>query len=306
MNKDYMESVRLLLDAAPLVFGQGLFALKGGTAINLFISDLPRLSVDLDLVYQNHKDDRITALREIGTAFQNVERDLARLEIRCERRGVQEEETKLFLERGGVRVKVEVNHVFRGTLLEPNSLRLVPDAQDLFFTDLELPVLVRDELYASKLVAAMDRQHSRDIFDVHILWSEGGITPSMLNCFVAYLAGHNRPIHEVLYATKRDLKSSFSNEFSGMTREPVRLEQLEAMQSELLATLPRLLTGAHRRFLIGMVERSPDWGLLPFDHLKDLPAVRWKLANLDRLAKSNPTKFKTQASELETRLNSNR
>lgn len=304
MNKDYIESVRLLLDVAPVVFKQGQFALKGGTAINLFMCDLPRLSVDLDLVYTNHNHDRETALRTIGTALQAAESELARSRIRCDLRGVQKEETKLFVERGGVRIKVEVNHVFRGTLHEPNSLHLVPEAQDLFFTDLKIPVLVRDELYASKLIAAMDRQHSRDIFDVRVLWSQGGITSGMLDCLVAYLAGHNRPIHEVLFAKKKDLKSTFSNEFSGMTREPVHLDQLEEMQSELLATIPRLLNTAHRRFLIGMANGSPDWSILPFNHLQDLPAIRWKLANLKRLSKSDPTKFKMQSGELHNRLNS--
>lgn len=303
MNKDYIETVRLLLDVAPVVFKQGPFALKGGTAINLFLCNLPRLSVDLDLVYTNHNHDRNTALRIIGLAFQAAESELARSRIRCDLRGDQREETKLFVERDGVRVKVEVNHVFRGTLHEPNSLRLVPEAQDAFFTDLNIPVLVRDELYASKLIAAMDRQHPRDIFDVRVLWSQGGITSGMLDCLVAYLAGHNRPIHEVLFAKKKDLDSSFSNEFSGMTREPVRFDQLEEMQSELLAIVPRLLNTAHRRFLIGMASGSPDWGILPFNNLQDLPAIRWKLDNLKRLSKSDPAKFKMQSDELHNRLN---
>lgn len=259
--------------------------------------------MDLDLVYLNYKQDRVAALQEIGAALQIAGFDLERLGIRVVS-GSHKEETKLFLERRGVRVKVEVNQVFRGTLLEPISIPLVQKAQDLFFTDLELPVLSQDELYASKFVAAMDRQHCRDIFDVMKIWNRGGITPGLLDCFVVYLAGHNRPIHEVLFATKRDLKASFVNEFLGMTRETVHLEHLQRMQSELLTVLPKLLTESHRQFLLSMAVGQPDWGLLPFKHAKDLPAMGWKLANIKRLENINSAKFNLQARELEKQFSS--
>jgi hypothetical protein len=151
----------------------------------------------------------------------------------------------------------------------------------------------------------MDRQHPRDIFDVLLLWEKGGITPGMLDCMVCYLAGHNRPVHEVLFANKRNLESSFSNEFDGMTRKLVRLKDLEDMQAELLISLTRLLTAEQRTFLMGMAKACPDWSLLPVVHLKDLPAIRWKLANLERLKSQNPNKFNQQASQLEQRFSLN-
>ena len=51
MNKIYLDTARMLVQVAPLVFRDSPFALKGGTAINLFVRDMPRLSVDLDLVF---------------------------------------------------------------------------------------------------------------------------------------------------------------------------------------------------------------------------------------------------------------
>jgi hypothetical protein len=45
MNQVYVSTVRLLLEIAPLLFDSKLFALKGGTVLNLFVQDLPRLSV---------------------------------------------------------------------------------------------------------------------------------------------------------------------------------------------------------------------------------------------------------------------
>ena len=65
MNADYLNTVRLLLKVAPVALWSEVFALKGGTAINLFVRDLPRLSVDLDLVYRMHSDAREVALATI-------------------------------------------------------------------------------------------------------------------------------------------------------------------------------------------------------------------------------------------------
>lgn len=51
MEEIYRKQVELLIRCLPEVQKQNCFALKGGTAINLFIRDMPRLSVDIDLVY---------------------------------------------------------------------------------------------------------------------------------------------------------------------------------------------------------------------------------------------------------------
>jgi uncharacterized protein (DUF924 family) len=51
------------------------------------------------------------------------------------------------------------------------------------------------------------------------------------------------------------------------------------------------------------VRAEPDWTLMPFDHLKDLPAIRWKLLNLEKLRTANKSRFELQADELITRFN---
>ena len=61
------------------------------------------------------------------------------------------------------------------------------------------------------------------------------------------------------------------------------------------------LTEAHKAFLLGLVAAAPDWSLMPFPHLSQLPAIQWKLQNLARLRKSNPAKFRAQAEELRQR-----
>jgi len=227
MNESYLNAVRLLLAVAPAVFREPLFALKGGTAINLFVRDMPRLSVDLDLVIADHTPNRDEALMMVSEALGSVREELAGLGFRSEMGAMSEgPEVKLFVERGRTRIKVEVNHVFRGTVLPSAKRPLVQGAQDIFFTDIEVPVLHPDELYGSKLVAAMDRQHPRDFFDVLCLLDEGGLTAGVIECFVCYLAGHNRPVHEVLFGNEIDIAPAFANEFEGMTRNPVSLDDL--------------------------------------------------------------------------------
>lgn len=54
MNQLYIDIARMMTRVAPLVFVDETFALKGGTAINLFLREMPRLSVDLDLVFLDY------------------------------------------------------------------------------------------------------------------------------------------------------------------------------------------------------------------------------------------------------------
>jgi len=165
MDESYLDAVRLLLKVAPTVFRNPLFALKGGTAINLFVRDMPRLSVDLDLAIVDHTTQR----------------------------------------------------------------------------------------------------------------------------------------DEVLFGNEIDIGSAFANEFEGMTRPPVTLDDLLDARRRLFAELPSALTPAQRAFLLGLVKGEPDWSLMTCPHLRDMPAIRWKLENISRLQHANPRKFALQADELEAK-----
>jgi len=304
MNPAYLDAVRLLLAVAPVIFRKSTFALKGGTAINLFVQDMPRLSIDLDLVYVDHQPGRDMALAAISSELLALQGELNSLGFQCEMGAMSEgSEVKLFVQRNRTRVKIEVNYVFRGTILPVESRPLTTKAQDVFFTDLKIPILHQDELYGSKLVAALDRQHPRDLFDVLNLYAQSGLTPGIVECFICYLAGHNRPVHEVLFTNEIDVSSEFASEFMGMTREPVTLDVLLETRRRLMAELPKALTDKHRAFLSGLVHCEPDWSLMQCPHLEQMPAIRWKLENLARLKRTNPGKFSRQSEELTARLN---
>ncbi len=137
---------------------------------------------------------------------------------------------------------------------------------DLFGVEFEVPTLAPDELYASKLVAALDRQHPRDLFDVWQLFEAGGMIDAMVECFVVYLAGHNRPTHEVLFSNDKDIASEYECAFVGMTEVACSLEILLDTRARLRHELPRRLTNAHRQFLSGLTRAQPDWSLLQCPH----------------------------------------
>ena len=295
MKQEYIDTVRLLIDIAPTIFTSSRLAMKGGTALNLFVQDMPRLSVDIDVVFTDHTLTRDEALSAI-------EADLKAAGVRLEARGLSvviprkpsSEDVKLFIRNDSVEVKIEVNHVFRGTLMPVETVPLAPAAQDMFTSGLYVPMLNRAELYGSKLVAAMDRQHPRDIFDVLKMYEKFGLDASFVDCFVAYLAGHNRPVHEVLFSADAPFDAIYESHFRGMTTHEVSLEALLEIRAKLKADLPKALTQRHKDFLLSLVKLEPAWDLMPFESLRDLPALKWKLLNLEKLKKTKASVFAQQ------------
>jgi hypothetical protein len=212
----YVDTVRLLLAVAPTVFEPARFALKGGTALNFFVDDMPRLSVDIDVVFTDPTLEREAALNAIATDLRQVKASLTTLRY----------------------------------------------------------------------------------FDVGRMLGQFAWRPEMLDCFVAYLAGHNRPVHEVLFPHAKPLEPAFSSEFAGMVSEPIELAALQATQRRLLHELPRAITRSHREFLRSLVRAEPNWDLMPFATLRDLPALQWKLVNLRKLKSRSAERFEAQASAL--------
>ncbi len=302
MNPVYLDTARLLTRVAPLVFVDDTFALKGGTAINLFVRDMPRLSVDLDLVFTDHTLPREEALERINEHIRQAAERLTRRGFQAHAPVAAAGETKLLVRHGSIQVKIEVNFVMRGTVLPVRRASLTPAARDVLMADLEIPVVSLEDVYGGKLVAALDRQHPRDLFDVMQLFAHQGITPEIRRTFVVYLASSNRPVHEILFPPMRDIRYDYQHNFQGMTAEPVPLEALLATRERLVREIQRGLDEDERRFLLSLVDGTPAWKLLGIGHLEYLPGVRWKVQNLAQLRKTNPGKFAEQATLLARRL----
>jgi predicted nucleotidyltransferase component of viral defense system len=302
MNQTYLDTARLLTQVAPLVFVDDTFALKGGTAINLFVRDMPRLSVDLDLVFPDHTLPRDEALVHINEAVRRAAERLKKVGFQTHAPAAAEGETKLLVRRGSVQVKIEVNFVMRGTVRPVRQASLTSSARDVLMADLEIPVVSLEDVYGGKLVAALDRQHPRDLFDVMQLFAHEGITPAIRRAFVVYLSCSNRPLHEVLFPPMRDIRHDYKFNFLGMTEEPVQLDALLAARERLVREIQLGLDEEERRFLLSLVAGTPEWELLGIDHVEQLPGVRWKLQNLAQLRKSNLKKFAEQSDLLAERL----
>lgn len=302
MDKAYVDTVRLMLGVAPHVFEQPLFAMKGGTALNIFLHDMPRLSVDIDVVFVDHRASRDAALSTIQEELRSLAQRLEPLGYKSSLLNTNDEdEVKIVVSRDNVSVKIEVNYNFRGTLMPVTPMRIAGKAGDLFATEVTVPSLAQEELYGGKIVAALDRQHPRDFFDVREMLLRRHLDEAVMDCFVCYLSGHNRTVHDVLFSTDKNMTAMYEQQFEGMTSEPVPLAELEEARQSLRQQLREALQHRHKQFLLGLVRLEPDWSLMPFEHLQEMPALKWKMQNLATLRRRNPKKFELQSTEL-TRL----
>lgn len=286
LAQTFSEQVGLLVSLLPIVARQKCFALKGGTAINLFVRDMPRLSVDIDLVYLP-LEERNTSLAGIDKALRTIASDIERMVSGCRVHASILKGTrfhfKLLVVRGDAAVKVEVTPVLRGSLLTP-ELHEVSQSVRNGFGYARMQVLAFDELYAGKLCAALDRQHPRDLYDVHLLLANEGITPALKDVFLVYLLAHNRPIVELLNPTMQDIEPAYRAEFSGMVAEPVSLETLIESRTQLVQILNNTLTDADKRFLLAVKKGGADWTQFAYPQALHLPAIQWKLHNLERIS----------------------
>lgn len=283
-SNPYYRQVELVMRVLPLVAREPRFALKGGTAINLFVRDLPRLSVDIDLTYLplDNRDAALTAIEDgLKGIAGNITRVLAGASVNATP-GEGDCIQRLQVSAGGVSIKVEVSPVLRGSVLKPKEMPVMDSVADQFGY-IETKVLALEELYAGKLVAALDRQHPRDLFDVMMLLENEGITPELIDLFVIYLISSNRPIAELLAPNPQPLQPVFEQQFHGMSLQTVTVEQLERARNEMIETIRHQLTVDHKDFLLSFKSGEPDWRLLEHDHAQELPAVRWKLQNIRKL-----------------------
>ena len=293
----------LLVQALPFVHAEACFALKGGTAINFFVRDFPRLSVDIDLVYLP-VEDRAATLRGIDAALQRVaaavRRALPGVQVREQRPLGAKGVVKLALRaRGGAEVVIEPNTVLRGTLHPTVDRTLAPKAVALFGRSATMRVVSLPDLYGGKLCAALDRQHPRDLFDVHGLLEAEGLTDEIRRAFVVFLASHDRPMGELLTPNLKDLGQVYADQFSGMTNDPVSLGVLEETRTRLIARINAELTGPEREFLLSLKRRDPQWDLLGLPGVERLPGPQWKLYNLRKM---KPAKHAEAVARLKEKL----
>ena len=287
-DSPYFKQAQLMLRVMPHVAAEKCFALKGGTAINLFVRDMPRLSVDIDLTYLP-LEPRDAALANIGEALHSIAAAIRKTvpgaTVQESRASGVEHVTKLFVRTAEATIKIEPNLVLRGAVFSPVEWELSEQAEALFEASTTVNTLAVADLYGGKLCAALDRQHPRDIFDVKILMENEGITDEIRTAFVIYLASHDRPMSELLDPNKKDFRQVFVQEFAGMAAEDVEYDELEAVRERLIETIKTTMTTNEKKFLLSMKRGKPDWDLMPVAGIDQLPAIQWKLINIRKMKK---------------------
>ncbi len=291
MNREssYFKRAHLMVRTLPYVATENCFALKGGTAINFFLRDMPRLSVDIDLTYLPI-EPRETSLPKISEALKRISTAITKSGLKVQDGRDQTGRIhKLFVSDGESRIKIEPNEVIRGAIHPPELRDLSAAVEEMFETSATIQTLSLPDIYAGKLCAALDRQHPRDLFDVKILLENEGITDSIRRAFVIYLACHDHPMHELIEPTLKDIRTTFDREFVGMTTAPIDLEELITTRDTMIKQLRTGLTIEERQFLISIKEGNPRWDLLDTPGIEKLPALQWKLLNIRKMNRPKHT-----------------
>ena len=290
----FFRKVELLLKLMPFVMNEGVFAVHGGTAINLFVKDMPRYSVDIDLTYMPLAG-REESLKDINARLQSIIQhalpQLPGLHV------VPNYDTcKLLCEYHGYQVKVEVNQTKRGLIGgEAKTLPLSEKAQEEFGLYCEATIVPQTLLYGGKIAAALSRQHPRDLFDVKYMdlpLSE--IREGLIFC----LLGSDRPIHESFAPKLLDQRLAIVNQFEGMTDISFSYEDFEQTRAKLITDVRSLMTDGDKQFLLSFESGEPLWDGYEFEYFKNYPSIQWKLLNLAKLKKSNPAKLQSEVDSL--------
>jgi predicted nucleotidyltransferase component of viral defense system len=276
--------VALLIRVIPIVAEETCFALKGGTAINLFVRDTPRLSVDIDLTYlpvQSYAESLAAIDAAMGRIATQVKAKIAKSTVA---EGQPGSRTHLLVRADGATTKIDVTPVLRGTIHDTET-KTVTEKVEQQFGFAEIPVLSFADLYAGKIVAALDRQHPRDFFDTRDLYENEGVDDALRSAFIVYLESHARPVHEVLTARRKDMTLDYKRDFIGMTEEAITLKELVEEREILITDIVGNMPGDHKKFLLSFERGEPDWKLIGLPKAAELPAIKWRQQNLDSLPK---------------------
>ena len=299
-NSTFFKQAELVLRVLPLINRYTNFALKGGTALNFFYKDLPRLSVDIDLTYLK-VEDRETTLRNITFILQDLSHDITKRIIHSKVVPQKLSKTNyirtLIIAHNDVTIKIEPNFILRGSVFAPLNKSVSQRVEEIFEMSVECKNLSIEDLYGGKICAALDRQHPRDLFDIKLLFESGGITKKIKDAFIFYLLSCPRPIVELLNPNVIDIAHIFNNEFQGMTAIEVTLESLLQTRINLIKTINETFIEKDRKFILSFKEGNPNWELSEIENIQNYPSIKWKLANIQKMDKQKHERAITKLKE---------
>lgn len=296
----FSKQVALLLEVLGTVAENRFFVLKGGTAINFFHSNMPRLSVDIDLAYTKI-NSREQFLQDNEVFWQQLLEEIPRrhnVQVRL-RRLADETPLQMYIQANKIEVKIEANLVLRGTIYPTVLVESCDRINEQYRKKLKIETLSIEELYAGKFCAALDRQHPRDLFDVWVFFNNHTFSDKFKKAFLVYLISANRPIAELINPNRLDQRRFYETEFHGMPSFDVSYQILVEARENLINTIESSLTEQDRIFLLGFKSGEPDWGLLGIDGVNEMPSIKWKLRNI---VKMDPEKHIAAVENLKKKL----
>ena len=298
MNKTYRQQVELLLKIIPTLSGIESFAIHGGTAINLYVLDLPRYSVDIDVTY--------TPIKPREESFAEIHRNLSIIKEKVKSIipdvVVTEKPNKIYCTQRGIMVKIEVSGTKRG-LIEPTLIKpLCSAAQNEFETANKAKIVSLSQLYGGKITAALDRQHPRDLFDVKLMFDFVANFEQVKKGFLYCLLGGDRPIIESLSPNRIDQQETMIKQFSGMTDIPFSYNDYEETREKLIDFINFNLIQQDKEFLIAFEAGNDLLQFIDYQEYLQFPSVQWKLQNINKLKEINPIKHRESVKKLENYL----
>jgi len=292
MNNLYKEQVRLLLRILPVIYREKDFAVHGGTAINLFVKNLPRYSVDVDLTYipLGPRDESLADIdKKLAAISQQLQRAVPDINIRPV-------PNKLLCSLGRSTVKIEVNGIKRGIIGPTIEVPLCNKAQEEFGMYCKARIVPIEQLYGGKIAAALGRQHPRDLFDYNYMESDK--IDRLKRGFMFALLGSDKPFIESLAPHVINQQEALENQFRGMTDIPFTYENYETARKQLIAFVNTMLIEADQAFLVSFEEGDPQWKKSTYSDFRDFPSVQWKLLNIKKLKTQNLEKHSRELKRL--------
>lgn len=294
MDLNYKNQVKVLIDVLPYVAKEECFALKGGTAINLFYNNLPRLSVDIDLTYIGF-ESRDIACANINNALKRIADDLNAKGYIANVQG-NDIEKKIICSNQHAKIKIEPNYIIRGYIEKPKTLEVCENVEDEFGY-VQIQVVSKKELYGGKICAALDRQHPRDLFDIKELIERDGINEELVKGFIAMLLSHDKPLHETLNPNIKNQTEIFEKQFQGMTNKKFSYIEHEQTLNNLINIIKEKIL-PYKQPLLDFVSLKGNLSDFKINNLEKLPAIKWKIKNLQKLQSMNIKKFEEQYNQL--------
>ncbi|MCY4267642.1 MAG: nucleotidyl transferase AbiEii/AbiGii toxin family protein [Flavobacteriaceae bacterium] len=293
-SNQVIQQSTLLLDVLPMVQTEDCFALHGGTALNFFILDMPRLSVDIDLTYcpiepfgqtTHHINQALTRIaKKIQSAYPDV-----RIQKKYK-------SSKLNIRRKNATIKIEPNKLMRGVIEKPKMFSLSPKTSQFFNKQVSMPVVPQAQIIGGKFCAALSRKLVRDLFDVQQILNEIPLAPSIKEGFFYALLSNRNRIVDNFFISIEHRQNPTRSEIDGLMETPLTEQAYQKTFQYLLDQMHEWLTLEDKTFLMEFQKGIDDFRDY---HWLRFPSVERKLKHLRILKSKNPVEYEKQLQLLE-------